>query len=406
MSYVIKAVLSNPQCPECGQVTIPFPIPVDQYDQTIDMLQAMELGRPVNRGCKVDEIDSHYSVLGALKGTLVNVDQLDYLAKRLDSFCVGEDSQFQAMAHKLEMTDITDFINLTFCCQQATVITDFSNLEAVGRSHFLNLNGGSARMEDLENLDGEETALLLIDGGGEAVTPYGVVYDNGMKLEQVYNGRQLPAYPYDSTLLVLEVAPKRVPAEGDSPEYLYLPASERQIERTLFRVGITALHDAQVRLDFDELPEKAAEALDLEHLSGDDLPALNKMCRAIASLNEADQEKLNAVVCMAEPGDMMAIQQLAENLDQFDFIPGIHTPEEYGRHMIRESGHFEYDENLEGFYDYRRYGEQHIRQEGGQFNECGYVAYHGAMTLEALMLVDTVGQSRLEQGPQMGGLSC
>lgn len=140
MSYVIKAVLSNPQCPECGQVTIPFPIPVDQYDQTIDMLQAMELGRPVNRDCKVDEIDSHYSVLGALKGMLVNVDQMDYLAKRLDSFCVGEDSQFQAMAHKLEMTDITDFINLTFYCQQATVITDFSNLEAVGRSHFLNRN--------------------------------------------------------------------------------------------------------------------------------------------------------------------------------------------------------------------------------------------------------------------------
>ena len=406
MSYVIKAVLSNPRNPECGQFTIPFPIPVDQYDQTIDMLRAMELGGPVNRNCRVDVIDSHYSVLGALKGTLVNVDQLDYLAKRLDSFCVGEDSQFQAMAHKLEMTDITDFVNLTFCCQQATVITDFSNLEAVGRSHFLNLNGGSARMEDLENLDGEETALLLIEGGGEAVTPYGVVYDNGMKLEQVYNGRQLPAYPYDSTLLVLEVAPKWGPAEGDSPEYLYLPASERQIERTLLRVGITALHDAQVRLDFDELPEKAAEALDLEHLSGDDLPALNKMCRAIASLNEADQEKLNAVVLMMGPGDMMAVQQLAENLDQFDFIPGIRTPEEYGMHMIRESGHFEYDENLEGFYDYRRYGEQHIRQEGGRFNECGYVAYHGTMTLEALMMIDTVGQSQLERGPQMGGLSC
>ena len=27
MSYVIKAVLSNPQCPGYGQVTVPFPIP-------------------------------------------------------------------------------------------------------------------------------------------------------------------------------------------------------------------------------------------------------------------------------------------------------------------------------------------------------------------------------------------
>lgn len=227
MSYVIQAVLSNPRRPECGQITIPFPIPVDQYDQTIEMLRAMGLGEPMDQDCKVDVIDSHYSVLGTLEGTRVNVDQLDYLAKRLDGFCSGEDSQFQAMAHKMKMTDIEDFINLTYCCQQATVITDFSDLEAVGRSHFLTVNGGSARMEELENLDGEETAHLLIDGGGETVTPYGVVYDNGMKLEQVYNGRQLPAYLYNNSLMVLEVTPKRELAEGDNPEYLYTAEPEQ-----------------------------------------------------------------------------------------------------------------------------------------------------------------------------------
>ena len=59
MSYVIKAVLSNPRRPECGQITIPFPIPVDQYDQTIEMLQEMDLGYSVNRECRVDEVDSH-----------------------------------------------------------------------------------------------------------------------------------------------------------------------------------------------------------------------------------------------------------------------------------------------------------------------------------------------------------
>ena len=189
MSYVIQAVLSNPRHPECGQITIPFPIPTDQYDQTIEMIQAVDLGFSVKRDCVVDAVDSYYHVLGALKGTLVNVDQLDYLAKRLDSFCTGEDAQFQAMAHKLELTNVQDFINLTFCCQQATVITDFSDLEAVGRSHYLNLNGRSASTEELKNLDAAETAWLLIDGGGETVTPFGVVYDNGMELKQLYNGR-------------------------------------------------------------------------------------------------------------------------------------------------------------------------------------------------------------------------
>ena len=402
MSYVIKAVLSNPRHPEYGQVTIPFPIPVDQYDQIIEMLQGIDLGFSVNRDCAVDEIDSRYSVLGAVQGTLVNIDQLDYLAKRLDGFCTGEVSQFQAMAHKLELTDVQDFINMTFCCQQATVITDFSDLETVGQRHFMNLNGGSVRMEELENLDGAETAFLLIDGGGETVTPYGVVYDNGMKLDQAYNGHQFPAYLYDHRLLVLEITPKRGLAEGKNPEYLYLPASEHQIERTLLRVGVTSPHDVQVRLNWDELPEKAADALDLKHLRGSDLPALNRMCQVLAPLKETDMEKLDAVVLMTETSGAEAVCRLAENLDQFDFVPNVQTPEEYGRHMIQESGYFAYDENLEGFYDYRRYGEQQVQQEGGQFNECGYVVYQGAVPLEELMR-DAAAEQR--QGPQMGGLT-
>ena len=51
----------------------------------------------------------------------VNVEELNYLAKRLDSFDTGEAAQFQAMAHKLELFELKDLINLTFCCQQATI---------------------------------------------------------------------------------------------------------------------------------------------------------------------------------------------------------------------------------------------------------------------------------------------
>ena len=71
------------------------------------------------------------------------MDELDYLAKRLDSFSDGEDAQFEAMAFKLNLSSIKDFINLTFCCQQATVITNFSDLERVGKSHALTINGGA-----------------------------------------------------------------------------------------------------------------------------------------------------------------------------------------------------------------------------------------------------------------------
>lgn len=73
----------------------------------------------------------------------------------------------------------------------------------------------------------------------------------------------------------------------------------------------------------------------------DSLHSLNAMCGAIAKLEQKDRDKLEAVIVFAEPENAGAIRRLAENLEQFDFIPGIHTPEEYGRYMIRESGRFE-----------------------------------------------------------------
>ena len=49
-------------------------------------------------------------------------------------------------------------------------------------------------MDELNALDGKGTARQLIECGSGTITPYGVVYDNGMKLEQVYDGRFFPCY--------------------------------------------------------------------------------------------------------------------------------------------------------------------------------------------------------------------
>ena len=205
---MIQAVLGNPGRPEYGVATIPFPIPHDQYAHCMDLLEALEIGDTVKADCKVEEIDSFFSVLKRTEMLTVNVEELNYLAKRLDSFDTGEAAQFQAMAHKLELFELKDLINLTFCCQQATVITDFSNLDAVGRDHYMNLHGGSASVDELNKLDGEETARQLIESGSGTITPYGVVYDNGMKLEQVYDGRFFPCYYYEPNVITVAVTSK------------------------------------------------------------------------------------------------------------------------------------------------------------------------------------------------------
>jgi len=50
----------------------------------------------------------------------------------------------------------------------------------------MNLHGGSASVDELNKLDGEGTARQLIESGSGTITPYGVVYDNSMKLERAY----------------------------------------------------------------------------------------------------------------------------------------------------------------------------------------------------------------------------
>ena len=178
MGYVLKAVLSSAKHPEYGQITIPFPVPDEEYDRMIELLEPLEIGDTLRQDCRMDELDSFYTVLNRLVGSLVNFDELDYLAKRLDSFDDGEAAQFQGIACKLGVSNIKDFINLTFCCQQATVITDFSDLDAIGRQHYMTMQGGACRIEELERLDGRKFALDLILNHTEGrITPYGVVYD-------------------------------------------------------------------------------------------------------------------------------------------------------------------------------------------------------------------------------------
>ena len=398
---MMQVILSNSKHPEYGQATIPLPLAQDQYEDCVELLEKLEVGSATKQDCKVLEISSAFPVLKRMEMLTVNLDELDYLAKRLASFDVGEAAQFQAMAHKLELFELKDLINLTFCCQQATVITDFTNLEAIGRDHYMNLHGGCASTQELEDLDGAETARLLIDSGAGEVTPYGVVYDNGMKLEQYYDGQHFPAYLYEPCMLMMGLTHRLEPEETKNITWFYLPAAKGQLERAMVRSGITDPADMRFRFSESMFPDEVDAALDFRY---ENIYELNDLALAVSKLSVEAQKKLGAVVEMAEPEYASQICRLAENLDQFEFAPGAHTPAEYGRFMIQESGHFEYDENLEGFYDYEKFGLQRMEQESGMFTDRGYVSYHGTMSLEELMMEDPAESFREEQGLQMGGM--
>ena len=185
-------------------------------------------------------------------------------------------------------------------------------------------------------------------------------------------------------------------------EWVQLPVSQIKLERAILRARIPPCGEMQILVSDSRFPDEVSCALDFEQES---LFELNRLCQTCAYFLDADFEKLGAVCQMAKPEGVANIRQLAENLDQFDFAPNVHTPEELGKYMIQQSGHYEYDENFEDFYNYGDYGINRMLQENGVFVDRGYVSYHGTLTLEELMRDDPAESYQQEQEAKMEGMT-
>lgn len=77
---IFQAVLANDRHSEFGIITIPFPIPQEDYDHTIQLLEPMKIGDAISRDCRIEEICSDWFALKQLETTNANLDELDYVA--------------------------------------------------------------------------------------------------------------------------------------------------------------------------------------------------------------------------------------------------------------------------------------------------------------------------------------
>ena len=395
---MFEATLKNRISAHFAPVTITFPIPEDQYEQAILALEKSQIGDARVQDCLIDNVHApNCPALVRMTGTMANVDELDWLGKQLESFDRYELLQFSAAVERFGLSAADELIDLSFCARDVTVVSDFNDLELVGKRHYLTVHG-AADTKELERLDGKELAQALISGQPGTVTQFGVVYDNGVQMKPVYNRKQLPQkWIAETCIMELEIGTKGAEA-ANAHEWVQLPASRIKLERAMLRAGIASCGEMQMLVTDSRFPDEVDCTLDVEHGS---LFELNRLCHACSGFKEQDFKKLGAVCQMAKPACAANIRQLTENLDQFDFAPNVHTPEELGKYMIQQSGHYEYDENLEDFYNYGDYGVKRMLQEDGVFVDRGYVSYHGTLTLEELMQDDPAESYQQEQEMQM-----
>ena len=173
---MFEAKLKSRSQPKLGALAVTFPIPEERYENVILALQNLQIGDVRKQDCRIESIRApDCPALLRMTNTMANVDELDWLGKQLESFDRYELLQFSAAVERFGLSAADELIDLSFCAREVTVVSDFNDLELVGKRHYLTVHG-ACDSEELENLDGKETALALISGQPGYVTRYGVVY--------------------------------------------------------------------------------------------------------------------------------------------------------------------------------------------------------------------------------------
>lgn len=393
---MLKVTLRRNDAPSYRTATIEFPALENEFVKT---LAGIGVGITTEKNCLVEQIGGDGSSLQSLVGQCINADEMQYLAKRMDSFDKNEMKTFYAMTSTAHPSTIKDLINLTFNLHCHCLVSDFSDIEQIGQHYELSRRM-AIPMDEMKQIDFTTIGRRVIHEGNGTITPYGVLYSTGNQPEPVYNGEQFPEYSYrgdDVAVVTLEVGGY---SEGIKYEYLYLPCWEVEIQKALCRLGVDTLHPCATTLDCDAMNETVHRIFTEDYPLSEHIDTLNQLARSYIGLDDAGKTAFHAIVDMVQPTTPEDVAIVADNFYEFMAVPGIKTPTEYGKSIIMDHSSYEVDERLAPYIDFKRYGEDKIRQECGNFTEYGYIAYRGTTpaVLELLRSTDTPTMT-------MGGLS-
>lgn len=332
--------------------------------------------------------------LSCLKDRFVNLDEVNYLAKRMDSFFGDEEIQFfEAM--KLEhFTELKDLINLSFNLDKYTLIQNVSNMGKVGRAYLLNRDGCVPAHDE----DDPKYALIgreLLQSGAGIFTEHGLLFpDRSRQFEHLYNGQTFPPYLYDQCLLVGEIE------YGDNTEFVYLPDDDIAINKALKRIGAVSPDECTIILSDFSADHKKMFNVFKSILGSEGIYEVNHLAQTVNKFVDIQSlQKLSAVMEYADVSDAKSIVALAEKLDAFGYAKDVVDHDELGRWWIEHHDELELSIDLEDYFDYDQYGGDIHQEYSGEFLADGdYVFMEYGHRLEDIL------NTNEDESMTMGGM--
>ena len=347
---------------------------------------------PLDTDVLIVDLHDNVEELNTLIGQHVDLDHLNLLARCMDGLFGGEYDQFRAALHIRGVSDIKTMINLTQEVYNYTIASPDASLTSIGKDHYMNLHGGCMMVEDESKIDFAAIARELIASGKGIESPYGLVFVNDLDPSLFFNGKNMPCY-YDRQFVISCFLTK-----DDNSEHLFLPCNENAIAKAVHRLGASDISECSVEIENFGHGSKFSELIGA--MEDYDLYDLNRLTHEVQDFNVSELDKLAALYeytqVYMDPEPIYALTCLAEHLDSFTFAPDIDNTEDLGMYLIKESGEYTYDPELEDYYLYEQFGEDRFNEQNGLFLESGYVGIKD--DIEIADIID-------ESGPRMGGIS-
>lgn len=314
--------------------------------------------------------------LSLKKDTFVNLDEINYLAKKMDSFDQKELFSFFAAVEVGDYLSTKDLINLTFNLNCYTLIRDVSNLKSVGRNYVL-CREVAISADELEKADLEKIGRELLSSGKGIPTKYGLLFRNeDVAFETLYKGKGFPAYYYTGG----EVLGVEIEKDGEK-DYIYFPCEKTEIERALKRIGAGDISECSKNIDYCG-GDREWEDYFNDLLQKNDIESINAISSAVNRLG-ADADtiseniyKLSAVMEFAgvTTADTEKVIRLAGCLDEFEYYREIGNDYNLGTKLI-ENEIGAAAEKIDDYIDYERYAQDFLEENGGAYTKYGDVVY-------------------------------
>lgn len=159
-------------------------------------------------------------------------------------------------------------------------------------------------------------------------------------------------------------------------ETLKFPTTTEEVQALFSRIGIDGkLYQEYFIISYDSDVLGLYDCLD-EYAGLDELNYLAHLLKEVQE--QGDIEKFEAVIAfVAHTNGAADLINLTQNLDCYDFLPGIDDEEALGRYYVEEFNSIDIPEHIRGYFDYEAYGRDINLNTSGNFVPGGYVLSNG-----------------------------